>query len=268
VSGVLSIAANISTLFCKLPLLERFEAARSHGFDGVEIQSPYAESPEALARAANAANMSVVLINAPVGLPYFGIAARPELQGLFRAQLGQAEEYADALGAHFVHVLAGILPDEADLERSLSVYEDNLHLAVYRLHPHGIGVLIEPLNSSDVPGYLLGSFDLARSILLRHTAGIGMQFDTYHAARMGLDLVDEFKRSLPYVRHVQFADAPGRHEPGTGLVPFTVLMQALRDSKYVGWLGAEYFPSGATKRSFGWLAQWRAMMSAPRKYAR
>jgi hydroxypyruvate isomerase len=91
-----------------------------------------------------------------------------------------------------------------------------------------------------------------------------MQFDTYHAARMELDLVDEFKRSLPYVRHVQFADFPGRHEPGTGAVPFTELLKALRDAEYGGWLGAEYFPSGRTEESLYWLADWRAAMSASR----
>ena len=108
-SGALPIAANISTLFRELPLPERFEAARSRGFDGVEIQFPYAESAEVLARAAAAASMPVVLINAPAAPPDFGIAGRSDLKGLFRAQLAQAEEYAEALGARFVHVLAGLL---------------------------------------------------------------------------------------------------------------------------------------------------------------
>ena len=262
-SGALPIAANINTLFRELPLLERFEAARSRGFDGVEIQFPYAEPPEALARAALAAHMPVILINAPFVSPDFGIAGRPELKALFRAQLAQAEEYAEALGARFVHVLAGLLPAEADRERYSSVYEDNLHLAAEVLGPKGVGVLIEPLNPSDVPGYLLGSFDLARSILSRCAPGIGMQFDAYHATRMGLDLVKELERSLPYVRHVQFADVPGRHEPGTGGVSFREMLRTLLDAKYGGWLGAEYFPSGTTDRSLAWLAEWRAAMSGP-----
>jgi hydroxypyruvate isomerase len=264
VSAALPIAANISTMFRELPLLERFEAARSYGFDGVEIQFPYAESPEALAKAAAAADMPVVLLNTPVGPSDFGVAARPELKALFRARLAQAQEYAEALRARFVHVLAGLLPSEADRERSLSVYEENLHLAAETLFPRGIHVLIEPLNPLDVPGYLLGSFDLARAILSRRTPGIGMQFDAYHTARMGLDLVDEFRKSLPYVRHVQFADAPGRHEPGTGAVPLTELLGTVRDAQYAGWLGAEYFPSGATEESLGWLVPWRAAMSLHR----
>jgi hydroxypyruvate isomerase len=263
-SGVLPIAANISTLFRELPLLERFQAARLQGFDGVEIQVPYAQPPEALARAAGAAVMPVVLINVPVVPPEhpFGIAGRPELKPLFRAHLAQAAEYAEALGASFVHVLAGLAPAEADREGFLRTYEDNLDLAVDILRPKGVVVLIEPLNPSDAPGYLLNSFDVARSILSRRAPGVGMQFDAYHATRMGLDLIKELRQSLPYVRHVQFADVPGRHEPGTGSVPFRELLSALSDARYAGWLGAEYFPMTTTDRSVGWLAEWRAAMNA------
>jgi hydroxypyruvate isomerase len=264
-SGLLPIAANISTLFRELPLLERFQAARLHGFDGVEIQVPYSEPPEALARAAGAAGMPVVLINAPVVAPEhpFGIAGRPDLEPLFRAHLAQAAEYAEALGVRLVHVLAGLAPAEADRGGFLRTYEDNLDLAADMLRPKGIVVLIEPLNPIDVPNYLLSSFDVARSILSRRAPGVGMQFDAYHATRMGLDLINELGESLPYVRHVQFADVPGRHEPGTGGVPFRDLLSALSDARYAGWLGAEYFPMTTTDRSLGWLAEWRAAMNAP-----
>jgi hydroxypyruvate isomerase len=260
VRATLPIAANISTLFRELPLLERFEAARSQGFDGIEIQFPYAESPEALARASGAAALPIVLINAPTvpSAHPFGIAGRPDLKPLFRAHLAQAAEYAEAMGARLVHVLAGCLPAEADRERCLAAYEENLDLAAAALSPAGVEVLIEPLNSFDVPGYLLDSFDLAHSILARRGAGIGMQFDAYHATRMGLDLVSALKRALPSVRHVQFADVPGRHEPGSGSVPFRKMLATLLEAQYRGWLGAEYFPSGMTDRSLGWLADWRA----------
>ena len=264
-SGALPIAANISTLFRELPLLERFQAARSSGFDGVEIQVPYTETPEALARAAGAAGMPVMLINVPVVAAEhpFGIAGRPELKPLFRAHLAQVAEYAEALGVSFVHMLAGLAPVEADREECLRTYADNLDIAAGILRPKGIVVLIEPLNPLDVPGYLLDSFDAARSILSQRPSGIGLQFDAYHATRMGLDLTEELGRSLPYLRHVQFADVPGRHEPGTGSVPFRDLLRALSDAHYAGWLGAEYFPMTTTDRSVRWLAEWRAAMSAP-----
>jgi hydroxypyruvate isomerase len=266
-SDVLPIAANISTLFRELPLLERFQAARSHGFDGVEIQVPYSEPPEALARAAGAAGMPVVLINVPVVAPEhaFGIAGRPDLKPLFRAHLAQVAEYAEALGVSFVHVLAGLVPAAAERERFLRTYEDNLDLAADILRPQGTVVLIEPLNPLDVPNYLLNSFDVARSILSRRAPEVGMQFDAYHATRMGLDLISELRQSLPFVRHVQFADVPGRHEPGTGRVPFRDLLSALSDAGYDGWLGAEYFPMTTTDRSVGWIAEWRAAMSGPSK---
>lgn len=258
----LPIAANLSTLFREAPLLGRFEAARSQGFDGVEIQFPYSEPPEALAKAARAATMPVVLINAPI-VPSehpFGIAGRPELRSLFRSHLAQAAEYAEAMGACFVHVLAGILPAKAYRERWLGVYEGNLGLAVEILRPKGVGVLIEPLNPTDVPGYLLDSFDIARAILSRSVSGVGLQFDAYHAARMGLSLVSELERALPLIRHVQFADVPGRHEPGTGGVPFRDVLDTLLGAQYAGWLGAEYLPSGTTDDSLGWLADWRSLM--------
>jgi hydroxypyruvate isomerase len=151
-----------------------------------------------------------------------------------------------------------LVPAQEDRERYLGVYQENLQLAAEVLHPKGIAVLVEPLNPADVPGYLIDSFDLARSIISRQASGIGLQFDAYHATRMGLDLLTELRRSFPLIRHVQFADVPGRHEPGTGAVPFHDLLTALHDARYGGWLGAEYFPRAGTARGLGWLADWRA----------
>jgi hydroxypyruvate isomerase len=256
----LRIAANISMLFRELPLLERFEAARRSGFDAVEMQSPYGETVQALARAAEGAALRAVLINAPVLAPAhpFGIAGRAELQGVFCSHLPQIAEYAAALGAKCVHVLAGRVDSAAERETCLRVYEENLLRAAQYLRPHGIRVLIEPLNAADAPGYLLGSFDLAREVLARCGDAVGLQFDVYHATRMGLDLLGELDRARPLVRHMQFADAPGRHEPGTGNVPFEALVKALLDARYEGWIGAEYLPLRSTEESLGWLPVWRA----------
>jgi hydroxypyruvate isomerase len=263
-TATLRIAANISTLFREMPLLERFESARTRGFDGVEIQFPYTESAESLARARAAAAMPVALINGPVIPPQhpLGIAGRPEMQATFRAQLPQISEYAQALGARFVHILAGRVHSDSERNRCLRTYEDNLLFAAEMLRPLGIEVLIEPLNSADAPGYLLGSFSLARTVLERCAPAVGLQFDAYHVTRMGLDLLHELQLVLPLVRHVQFADAPGRHEPGTGQVPLEALVKALLDARYGGWLGAEYVPSGSTDDSLHWLALWRGWSRA------
>jgi hydroxypyruvate isomerase len=251
----LRIAANISTLFRELPLLERFEAARRRGFDAVEMQFPYGETAQALARAAQGAALRAVLINAPAHP--LGIAGRAELQGVFRSHLPQIAEYAAALGAKCVHVLAGRVDSAAERGLCLRVYEENLLCAAEFLHPHGIRVLIEPLNAADAPGYLLDSFDLAREVLAHCGDAIGLQFDVYHAARMGLDPIAQLDRVRALVHHVQFADAPGRHEPGTGSVPFEALVKSILAGRYEGWLGAEYLPLRSTEESLGWLPLWR-----------
>lgn len=139
----------------------------------------------------------------------------------------------------------------------MSAYVDNLLFAAEVLHPRGIKVLIEPLNPIDAPNYLLGSLSAAQAILARCGGQIGLQFDAYHIALMGLDPVIELERVLPLVRHVQFADAPGRHEPGTGHVPFASLVAALGSGAYSGWLAAEYSPYGTTTAGLKWLETWR-----------
>ncbi len=251
------IAANISVLFKELPLLERFAAARAAGFDGVELQFPYAEPPEALHRAAEAAAMPVVLMNAPIPSDTHpaGFAARPERTPEFRAQLPRIREYAEALGVRYVHVLAGRC---IDAERDLceKTYTENLTAAAAALAGHA-QVLIEALNPLDVPGYLVDSLSRAESIMRSCAGCVFLQFDVYHVVRMGLAPSVEFARLLPLIRHVQFADAPGRHEPGSGQIAFAPILEVLRAREYAGWLGAEYLPSGATSMSLHWLAEWR-----------
>jgi hydroxypyruvate isomerase len=257
---MLEIAANISTLFREMPLLERFHAARVAGFDGVEMQFPYSESAPALAHAAADAGMPVILINSPVMPPAhpFGIAGRPEMRNAFRAQLPLICDYAEALGVRYVHVLAGRVNSPGERESCLITYVDNLLFAAEVLSSRGIKVVIEPLNSTDAPSYLLGSLASAQSILDRCGQHIGLQFDTYHVVRMGLDPVLELERALPFVRHVQFADAPGRHEPGTGHIAFESLLSMLRAARYGGWRAAEYVPVGSTSAGLSWLERWRS----------
>ena len=253
----LKIAANISLLFGDLPLLARFAAARDAGFDGVEIQFPYAASPGALQRAAQDAAMPVLLMNAPIiaGTYPAGIAARPEMRREFRAQLPMICEYADALDVRFVHVLAGRCADAAERDRCRDTYVENLCIAAAALA--GRQVLIEALNPLDVPDYLIGSCNAAQAILAHCADRVHLQFDAYHVARMGLDPCIELARLLPWIRHIQFADAPGRHEPGTGTIAFEPILKTLRAARYAGWLGAEYLPTAATAAGLGWLRQWR-----------
>jgi hydroxypyruvate isomerase len=259
---MIPIAANLSTLFREIPWPERFLRARAQGFDGVEIQSPYAVPADSLARAARGAELPVVLINGPVDAATrsFGIAGRLEDRSVFRAQLPMIEDYALALGVRYVHILAGQIDPSEEQASALEVYVENLAVAAERLAPRGVEVLIEPLNAHDAPQYLLASYELAVDVVRRCGPGVGLQFDIYHATRMGLDAASELERRLPIIRHIQFADVPGRHEPGSGDIAFERLLAKLLDVGYTGWLGAEYFPLQPGADAPAWLSLWRAWL--------
>jgi hydroxypyruvate isomerase len=251
---MLGLSANISLLFREMPLLERFGAARAAGFPTVEIQNPYEHSAVALTRAARAAGVAVVLINAPLGEDprTFGTASLPGRAAQFRAELARAAEYAQALGTPVVNVLAG----RCELEDQPAAWQrltDNLALAAELLGPAGARPLLEVINPISAPGYCVADFDLAVRILAAGDARVGLQFDVFHAAMLGLDPAAAFTRHLAHIRHVQFADSPGRHEPGTGRLDFTGIFRTISASGYDGWVGAEYHPSGATGASFGWM---------------
>jgi hydroxypyruvate isomerase len=255
---MLKFSANISVLFRELPLLERFAAARESGFAAAEIQVPYEVPAATLAAAAEAAGIPIVLINAPMGPERSpGMACRPEHRALFRVELDRAVEYATTLAVPCVNVLAG---RAAEHERAdcLAQLSENLALAASLLAGAGARVLLEPINPLDVPDYCVPSFELAARILATLEGRAGMQFDIYHAARLGLVPEMTFEQHAHLIAHVQFADAPGRHEPGSGALSFGRIFGAIERSGYRGWLGAEYHPSGATVASLGWLRQYAA----------
>ncbi|HTV49632.1 MAG TPA: TIM barrel protein [Steroidobacteraceae bacterium] len=249
---MLRFSANLSVLFGERPLLERFALARAQGFLGVEMQDPYEVPAAILARTAQDAGVRTVLINAPMGAGGSpGIACRPECRAQFSSALERACEYAAALQVPCVNVLAGRAAP-AELAGCEQLLAENLRLAATQLAKANARVLLEPINPYDVPGYCVASFEQAQR-LLRACPGVGLQFDIYHAARLGLDPADSFERLLPHIAHVQFADCPGRHEPGTGALAFGAIFAAIAASDYQGWVGAEYRPSGDTLASLGWL---------------
>jgi hydroxypyruvate isomerase len=251
---MLGLSANISLLFREIPLLERFAAARAAGFPTVEIQVPYDHSVDALTRAARAAGVEVILINAPMGEDprSLGTASLPDRAVQFRAELERAAEYAQALGARMVNVLAG-RTDPQDRAAALQRLTENLALAAQILARVAAQPLLEVVNPINAPGYCVPDFELATQVLQATDARVGLQFDVYHAAMLGLDPAQAFLRYLPRVRHVQFADHPGRHEPGTGDLDFRHIFRTIHDSGYQGWLGAEYHPTAATGASLGWM---------------
>jgi hydroxypyruvate isomerase len=253
-SLMLRAAANISMLFAELPLLERFDAARAAGFPTVEIQNPYAHSAASLTRAARAAGVQVILINAPMGEDprTYGTACLADRGATFRGELELAADYAQALGARMVNVLAGRTQPQ-EQPAAISRLAANLALAAEVLGHAGASPLLEVINPINAPGYCVADFDLAARILESGDARVGLQFDVYHAAMLGLDPALAFTRLLAHIRHVQFADSPGRHEPGSGSLDFAAIFRAIRDSSYQGWVGAEYHPAGATLASLSWM---------------
>jgi hydroxypyruvate isomerase len=254
---MLGLSANISLLFRELPLLERFAAAHEAGFPTVEIQNPYEYSACALTRAARAAHVEVVLINAPLGADprTFGTAGLADRDALFRAELERAAQYAQELGVRLVNVLAG-RAEPQDQQAAVQRVTDNLALAADILAHANAAPLLEVINPVNAPGYCVADFDLAAEILEATDARVGLQFDVFHAAMLGLDPARAFTQYLRHIRHVQFADSPGRHEPGTGALDFREIFCVIRDSEYRGWVGAEYHPAAATTAGLGWMREY------------
>lgn len=260
-----NFAASLWTLFSEQPLPDRFRAARDAGFEAVEVQFPYEAEPEVLARARADAGVEVVILNTPMGDPAkgeLGFAAVPGRQDDFRAGVIEARRYAEALGCRLVHVLAGAPGPEADREACLDLYAENLAWAGEQLEPAGVGVLVEPINDRDRPDYFIHTSDQAIAAIARSgRSNVGLLCDVYHLAMMGEEIVPTVARLKDAIGHVQFADAPGRHEPGTGDVDFRKLFRALDVMGYAGRVGAEYLPSGRTEDSLSWFDPYRSNAS-------
>lgn len=242
----LAFAANLTMLYTERPFLERFAAAAADGFAGAEFVSTERQSPRAVAVAAQAAGLPVVLVNGPTGdwaAGERGIAALPGRDDDFAAELDRTAQVVRALDVPLVNVLAGRLEESADVSAAESLLVERLLRAADRLEPLGARVTLEHVNVRDVTGYALPvPEDVER---IRERAGrerVGLQLDVYHAAMQGLDPVAEIEHHLPDIAHVQIADVPGRHEPGTGELDFPSVFAALRARGYTGWVSGEYVP--------------------------
>lgn len=258
----MKIAANLSLLFSELPLLERIQAAAAAGFAGVEIQFPYEVPALQLKEALARAGLPLRLINLPVddlmtGGP--GLAAVPARQAEFDAALQQALTYAAMTRPAYVNVLAGRLAAGVSREQALACLIANLRQTAAAFAVLGIGVLCEAINPLDMPGFLINTPEQLDELLqaVDHP-NLQAQFDLYHMARQGLDIAAGITLLAGRIGHVQFADCPGRGEPGSGTLEFAPLLAALRSSGYEGWLGAEYRPSQEALQSLAWLPLWQA----------
>jgi hydroxypyruvate isomerase len=249
-------AANLTMLFNELPFLDRFAAAKTAGFSGVEFLFPYDFEKVVLREKLDRYGLSQVLHNLPAGnwaAGERGIAVLPDRISEFRAGVERAIDYAKALDCRQLNCLAGIAPDGADAKTLRRVFVDNLRFAADALARHNIRLLIEPINTRDIPGFFLSRTQQAQDIIAEvGSDNLFIQYDIYHMQVMEGDLALTIRKHLGRIAHIQLADNPGRNEPGTGEINFPYLFRYLDEIGYAGWIGCEYKPKTATEESLEW----------------
>lgn len=250
------ISANLSMLFTEVPLLDRFARARRAGFEVVELQFPYEVPIDELARASREAGTPVVLFNVPAGSLLAGgdgLACVPGKEAAFREALELARDYAAVLAPRVLNVLPGRLPEGVIREDAEATFLTNLRVAVAALADEPTTIVVEALNRGDIPRFLVEDHDELVELVERSGTGARIQYDVYHQARIGRDVVRDLRAAGAELGHVQIADLPRRSAPGTGSVDFGLVFEALVASGYRGFVGAEYRPEGATEATLAWL---------------
>jgi hydroxypyruvate isomerase len=250
-------AANLTMMFNEVPFLERFRAAAVAGFTAAEFLFPYEHTPEEVASAAKAAEIEIVLFNMPAGnwgAGERGITGLPGREEEFRAGVDKALVYAKALGVPRLHAMAGIAPAGADLAACKSTLIANLKYAAEKLAAEQITLLLEAINTRDMPGFLVSTQKDSHAICAEVGApNLKMQMDLYHMQIMEGDLATTLKKYASECGHIQIAGCPERHEPDTGEVRYEYLFKVIDAMGYAGWLGCEYRPAGKTTEGLLWL---------------
>ncbi len=251
-------AANLTMLFTEAPFLDRFERAAKAGFEAVEFLFPYAFAVAEIQARLKGNGLELVLHNLPAGdwdAGERGIACLPDRVDEFRDGVARAIEVATVLGAPQLNCLAGKAPLGASDATLRQTFVGNLRYAAAELERAGIRLLVEPINTYDIPGFYLNR--TAQAIAILDEVGsdnLFVQYDIYHAQRMEGELAATLAKHLPRIGHVQLADNPGRNEPGTGEINYPFLFAHLDRIGYQGWVGCEYKPATTTEAGLGWLA--------------
>lgn len=261
---MLKFAANLSMMYTEHAFLDRYAAAAADGYAGVECMFPY-EAPAAFVRERmDAAGVTQVLFNAPPGVSARGergLAALPGRQDEFKAGIEQALSYATALSCSNVHVMAGLVPDGVSRPAMLGCYQENLDWAAREARSAGVTLLIEPINTRDIPGYFLNRQDEAHAVVQAVNApNLKVQMDLYHCQIVEGDVTMKLRQYVPTGRvgHVQIAGVPLRQEPDRGELDYGWVFNVLRELNYSGWIGCEYRPAGSTSAGLRWLTAARA----------
>lgn len=249
-------AANLSMMYQEVGFLDRFAAAAADGFRAVEFLFPYAHPAAEIAARLRDAGVENVLFNLPPGdwdRGERGMAALPGREAEFAASIDRALDYAAALGTPRLHVMAGIPGPEIDRARARATYVANLRLAAARAAAAGLEILIEPINTRDIPGYFINRQDEAQAIRAEVGAvNLKVQFDLYHCQIVEGDLAMKLRRDIAHIGHMQIAGVPERHEPDRGEVNYPFLFEQIDALGYGGWIGCEYRPRAGTSAGLGW----------------
>ncbi len=250
-------AANLTMLFNEVPFLDRFERAAQAGFEAVEFLFPYDFKADEIKKRLNDNGLTLVLHNLPAGdwaAGEHGIACHSDRVDEFRADIARGIDYAMALGVGQLNVLAGKAPAGVPESVLRETLVGNLAHAATALKGAGLKLLIEPINIYDIPGFYLNRTVQALALLDDVGADNAfVQYDIYHAQRMEGELAATLQTNLARIGHIQLADNPGRHEPGTGEINYPFLFAHLDRIGYSGWIGCEYKPASSTEAGLGWL---------------
>ena len=254
------LAANLSMMFQEVGFLDRFAAAAAAGFRGVEFLFPYEFPAAEIADRLKQHGLTQALFNLPPGdftNGERGIAALPGREQEYAEGIERGIEYALATGCRCLHAMAGLWPAERPKSEAVPTYVANLQRAADRAAKHGVTVLIEPINTRDIPGYYLNTSGQAMQILTQvGRANAKLQLDLYHCQIMEGDLALHIKNLAGQFAHVQIAGVPERHEPDLGEVNYPYLFELLDSTGYAGWIGCEYRPAGKTEAGLGWARRW------------
>lgn len=250
-------------MYNEYPFLDRFAAAATDGFKGVEFLFPYDCAAQEIRTRLDRHGLIQVLFNCPPGdwaSGERGIASLPGREEEFKRGIEQALGYARVLGNTRLHVMAGLIQAGQDRARQRAVYLQNLAYAAQQAAPHGITILIEPINPRDMPGYFLNRQDDAHAVCKEVGApNLKVLFDLYHCQIVEGDLAMKMRRDIGNIGHMQIAGVPQRHEPDTGEINYPYLFRLMDELDYDGWVGCEYRPQAGTSEGLGWLQSWLRM---------
>lgn len=255
-----NFSANLSLMFNEHHFSERFQAAYDAGFDGVEYLFPYEHKGGDIARELNRLNLIQTLFNLPPGdwaNGERGIAALPGRENEFKKSVDIALKYAEITGCKYLHVMAGNIASNLSIECMMQTYQENLHFAAQKMADAGITLVIEPINTRDMPNYFLNYQTTAYNVV--HEIGepnIGIQMDFYHTQIMEGDILKTYKKHKEKVKYIQIASIPDRTEPNTGEINYPWLFEKLDEIPYKGWIGCEYHPKINTESGLEWFRQY------------